>query len=770
MNESRCRQAVAAAVVCVSLAAAQGPVWSEMRLDPPARVDSALAYDSGRDAVVLFGGAEVGGFGSDTWEFTAAGWRQVRTATTPPARAFHAMAFDPARGVVVMFGGRADSAGTMLGDTWEYDGVDWTMSSPASAPSPRAFHGMAQDGVNGGVLLFGGWRATAQETWRYTGSPPNWVRVATATTPPPQGPAHIAYDASRRRVVMFGQSSTLPYSPETWEYDGNDWQRGAVSPGPSQLGAPIAYDPVRGAIVTVCLDPSGFANETWVYDGTWQRRAPVTVPNSRYRHAISFHPATGVIVFGGYDGGYVLDETWTYASTGDNWTQRGPAPTPPVRESPNLVHDPIRGRLLMFGGWENVSVPSGDTWALDGSSWRRIDTPTPAPPLTWYAAAFDSRRARAVTFGGVSQSSGWMGTDETWEFDSARGDWSRRAPAHHPGTRIGYSMAYDARRGVVVLFGGQRQDGGWRALDDTWEYDGIDWRRVTTAHAPSPRMAYLTYDRRRGVVVLFGGMTIDLGRWAPVGETWEYDGVDWSRRLVANEPTPRAASLTYDADRGRVVMFGGYADGGGVYFVALDETWEYDGTNWSLVPTPLSPAARGSSGLAYDPTHGRTVLLFGRIDGGSMIADHWEYRGAQVPTWTRYGFGCAGSAGVPNLDASAGSVPALGATFSVELTNLLPVPGAFVLGMGTDVDQLAGLPLPLDLTPFGMAGCDLWVGVAPDLTVVGTHIGGARQLSFRLPADPRLRGHRIAMQAICFDARAANGCCALSNAGIATLH
>lgn len=65
-------------------------------------------------------------------------------------------------------------------------------------------------------------------------------------------------------------------------------------------------------------------------------------------------------------------------------------------------------------------------------------------------------------------------------------------------------MAYDSLRGRVVLFGGAITNG---ALGDTWEWDGTDWTQMATS-GPSRRYGHaLAYDSRRQRVVLFGGQT-----------------------------------------------------------------------------------------------------------------------------------------------------------------------------------------------------------------------------------------------------------------------
>src|SRR5262252_1416508 len=81
-------------------------------------------------------------------------WTQ-RSAIGPAPRASHAMAFDSKRGRVVLFGGRSVEGNHFFGDTWEWDGSYWTQLDDVG-PAPRINHAMAYDGARGVTLLFGG--------------------------------------------------------------------------------------------------------------------------------------------------------------------------------------------------------------------------------------------------------------------------------------------------------------------------------------------------------------------------------------------------------------------------------------------------------------------------------------------------------------------------------------------------------------------------------------------------------------------------------------
>jgi hypothetical protein len=182
-------------------------------------------------------------------------------------------------------------------------------------------------------------------------------------------------------------------------------------------------------------------------------------------------------------------------------------------------------------------------------------------------------------------------------------------------------MAYDAGRGKVVLHGGFAPG----AMSDTWEWNGSAWTNVTPASGPHPKVRdhAMTYDARRGVVVMFGG-TDDV---AYLAETWEWNGTTWTNKTPAtgNPPARWQHAMAYDATRGRVVMFGGDNES---YF---RDTWEWDGTTWTEVSPTVGPSARSLLGMAYDTELAQIVTFGGdETHGTSALGDTWTYRFANA--------------------------------------------------------------------------------------------------------------------------------------------
>jgi hypothetical protein len=197
-------------------------------------------------------------------------------------------------------------------------------------------------------------------------------------------------------------------------------------------------------------------------------------------------------------------------------------------------------------------------------------------------------------------------------------------------------MTFDAKRGRAVLFGGGTcGPSGCVDLGDTGEWDGVQWGRACTdsgcsGGAPAARLAHAAaFDRARSRTVIFGGTSGALDE--PLSETWEWDGSKWTRACAASPcadavpPARFAHALAYDVTRKVTVLFGGQGKG-----VRLGDTWEYDGTRWTAkcVDAPCNqamPSARSRHTMAYDEKRGKTVL-FGGIDG-PIEGDTWEWDG-----------------------------------------------------------------------------------------------------------------------------------------------
>jgi Galactose oxidase, central domain len=203
-----------------------GPRWASAGGDagPPAANAPALAYDSTRKVLVLFGGyrATPNKNIDETWEWSAGGgFVQRSLPRSPSPRLGHVMVYDSARSRIVLFGG---SAGRPLDDTWEYDGTTWTERSPSVVPPPRVAACAAYDSARKVSVVFGG-RSNDQstslsDTWEWDGT--TWRQGPSG--PPPRRSCAMTFDKARNVILMYGGSPRRANEMseslgDTWAYE-----------------------------------------------------------------------------------------------------------------------------------------------------------------------------------------------------------------------------------------------------------------------------------------------------------------------------------------------------------------------------------------------------------------------------------------------------------------------------------------------------------------------------------------------------------------------
>jgi hypothetical protein len=125
--------------------------------------------------------------------------------------------------------------------------------------------------------------------------------------------------------------------------------------------------------------------------------------------------------------------------------------------------------------------------------------------------------------------------------------------------------------------------------------------------------AVCALDEATGQVVLFGGIS-ELRS----DDTWTWDGTDWTLRSPANQPPFRfETSAAYDGSLKDVVTFGGGSPNG-----QLGDTWAWTGSNWKQLTPNDAPSTRESPGMAWDAATG-TVVLVGGQHGNKVLHDTW---------------------------------------------------------------------------------------------------------------------------------------------------
>ena len=466
----------------------------------------------------------------------------------------------------------------------------------------------------------------------------DWRKVSSGR---PWGDSVTVWDPVRERVVLFDSSRI------TWEWDGvRWWQRASGSPAPPER-TQLAWDPVSQRVLSfggfVSIGGGfGTTNETWAYDGVaWTMLSPSQRPSSRYRHVMATDTRRGrVVMFGGQPYGYLGDnETWEW--TGTDWMKMSPAGgvAPPPLDGASMAYDPLREQCVLFGGNQNwvayYGFYSRETWEWDGQQWRMRSRRGPEGREA-HGLAFDSRRGRVVLHGGVQV--GYYAVPsvtrkDTWEWDGSAWQSLGNGPVA-TGSMVdapkhGMTLLATATNGVT-----------------TWAYDGASWSRPEQTPAPLANPA-LAFDpvRQRAVHASADG-------------TWEHDGAGWARVTIEVPIGLADPTLAHDASRpgsGEVLLFdrgatylwngatwtvspaGGptgkgamvadTARGEVVLFTEAGETWLWRNNAWTR-RWVAGPSPRMGAAMAFDPAGGLVFLFGGRTASNTALDDTWVWDGS----------------------------------------------------------------------------------------------------------------------------------------------
>jgi hypothetical protein len=329
---------------------------------------------------------------------------------------------------------------------------------------------------------------------------------------------------------------------------------------------------------------------------------------------------------------FILLTPGAFSSPGG--THQGLANSNPVLPGP--APGPSPAKAALSGELEatsclgkSVCVP-GDVHPDAGNSWVNI-TPlnTVNPPrLTYSSMAYNPVDGNILLFGGLSLQGP---TNYTWEFH----DWAWTNITTYfptaPSPRYYASLVWDVAESCFVLFGGASS--GSSALGDTWEFTQTlgwtEWHNVFGGiNGPPARFgAEMGYDETDGYTVLFGG-TDSINDF---NDTWMFDGTNWTQLNPTVSPEEREfATMVWDPADGYLIMSGGTNN---PCCMADIDDWAFVDGNWSLLPTSPKPLDRFLASAAYDPSIKET-LLFGGFNPESCgnLADTWTYFAA---TWTQ---------------------------------------------------------------------------------------------------------------------------------------
>lgn len=355
-----------------------------------------------------------------------------------------------------------------------------------------------------------------------------------------------------------------------------------------------------------------------------------------------------------------ITRTWANVVT-DTWPGDAQAYNGAV--GGNAVYDPIRRKIVHFGGLVAAGTCSNETWLfdVDTEQWSQA-SPATSPAARWHAGmVWDATNGRVLLFGGgdgtdcLSDLHEWTGTN--WNELIADGG------ASSPAQRASFAMASDGAKAVV--YGGYKYLGGLNVgfTSDTWELDfSTDtWADMSSTTPGNARYGVMAYDRVNGRFLMVAGG--DLWSWETSWTQISYTG--------ATLDTTAINAISWSEPDSRIMVVNTAIAGADPVYLLYGEELRRIGdlsttvNNWSpnaLVSTTpgvsyyFFNATTGGKTDKYAPTAdigltdatGRHYNIFLKIDGLEPILWHYSHRGA--PQWSRSIITCLEEASEMSMD------------------------------------------------------------------------------------------------------------------------
>jgi hypothetical protein len=247
-----------------------------------------------------------------------------------------------------------------------------------------------------------------------------------------------------------------------------------------------------------------------------------SLPFPRSSHRIVYDVSRrSLVMFGGGFSRAVRAEGVLWEWRDERWRAVG-GQLDAGRNEPGMCYDRRRKRIVIFGGWDETSTFRGDTWEWTGEDLVRVDSIGPGirpAPRAGHAFVYDPSRERCLLYGGRG-ADGWLA--DTWAWNGS--GW-RRLDVEGPSARWFFGAAADPVNDRIVIFGGAGADGDH---GDTWAWDGDRWTRIATTGPPARSMAKLAFDGADGILLFGGRRRTDTGL-ADLADTWILRDGEWRR-------------------------------------------------------------------------------------------------------------------------------------------------------------------------------------------------------------------------------------------------
>ncbi len=445
---------------------------------------------------------------SDVWELglgDAPSWRQLTVTGEPPVPGSgQASVLDAARGrllVLVREAAGLAFRALSLDEVPRWGPLEVTTPQPA----PRHQSSVVLDEARRRLVVYGGFPVQHEVLFleAFDGAP-RWTRW-TPDASPASGVHRefpgLAYDPGTRRLLMYGGGyRQLNPTPDAW----NDVRELRLDPlgswqtVPTQGAGPtfgllrprVAFDSRRRRLLVA--GGKGYATSGYYeHDRVWSLSLEGTPtwsevasggPGHRNGNTATYDPVRDrLLVIGGFDGERHRSDTWALWLEGSpRWELLLPDDAGPQQLSDHsAVYDPVRDRLLCYGGGPWSGLPKEGLWELPLSGeprWNPLEPAGERPPRrSGHTAVLDAEGERMLVFSGDTglgcpENVPYSTTcNDVWAFD-LRGDrWHKLSPSGPlPSGRVYHAAAFDPVGNRLIAVGGSANGG---AQGHTWILD-----------------------------------------------------------------------------------------------------------------------------------------------------------------------------------------------------------------------------------------------------------------------------------------------------------
>jgi hypothetical protein len=301
-------------------------------------------------------------------------WQSIDTAGLAP-RWGQTAVYDARRDRMVIFGGDGDKQRNEL-IALDLATLQWTTLPATNPPGPRTDLASIYDATRDRMVIVGGrvgFASSIDEVWAYAFQTATWEQLPSG--PPARHDVPGTTDGTRA-WVFGGAGAFLQSLDDLWELDlaTNTWRElpsGDTHPSARTSGALVFYG--DALYLSGGHDALAVQRDSWRYDlaaRAWTKLEPTGdfVAGAHFGYALD--AKCGTLRYSGGDNLDNYDTAYTVSLTLSGSPAFSVLPTsnlPPVRDHASMILDPVRHRLVLYGGGTlgDGLGTLGDAWLLD---------------------------------------------------------------------------------------------------------------------------------------------------------------------------------------------------------------------------------------------------------------------------------------------------------------------------------------------------------------------------------------------------------------------